>query len=62
MPLNGASVSIKGTDKGAVTDNEGRFVIKGTNVNTNSILVISFIGYETKEVSVSGQSNFFCEP
>lgn len=57
-PLNGASVSIKGTDKGAVTDNEGRFVIKGTNVNANSILVISFIGYETKEVAVSGQSNF----
>lgn len=49
--LAGASVRIKGTDKGTVTDATGHFVItapKGT------VLVISFLGEEVQEYKVTG--------
>ncbi|WP_169303380.1 SusC/RagA family TonB-linked outer membrane protein [Pedobacter cryophilus] len=53
--LPGASVTIKGTSKGAITDVEGRFVI---NVpSEQSILVISFAGMELKEVVVGQNVN-----
>jgi TonB-linked SusC/RagA family outer membrane protein len=50
--LVGVSVAIKGTTKGTQTDVGGNYSIEAAN---NTILVFSFVGYETKEVLVSGQ-------
>ncbi len=53
-PLPGASVIVKGTTNGMTTDFDGKFKL---NVSENEILVISFIGYKTKEVEYTGQRN-----
>ena len=49
--LPGASVMIKGTDEGVETDDEGNFTIEAQK---DQFLVIEYIGYETKEVKVTG--------
>ncbi len=49
-PVIGATVQIKGTLQGTVTDIEGRFALSAP---VNGTLVISFVGYQTKEMSVS---------
>ena len=49
----GASVQVKGTSQGTITDLDGKFAL---NVpNKNAILVISFIGYTTIEQKVDTQ-------
>lgn len=50
-PVPGALVLIKGTQKGTVTDIDGTFSIDATAGN---VLVVSFVGYTTKEVPVVG--------
>lgn len=50
----GASVLLKGTTVGTVTDLDGFFQISAP---TNGTLVISYIGYTTKEVPINGQKN-----
>lgn len=52
--LVGVSVAIKGTTKGTQTDVNGSYSIDAAN---NTILVFSFVGYETKEAVVSGQKD-----
>lgn len=47
-PIVGANVLVKGTSKGTITNLEGRFTLE--NVKNEKILVVSFIGYLTKEV------------
>ena len=48
-PIIGASVQVKGNGgTGAVTDLDGRFSISGV---TQGTLVVSYVGYETQEVS-----------
>ncbi|MET2986472.1 SusC/RagA family TonB-linked outer membrane protein [Aureibaculum conchae] len=50
-PLPGASVVVKNTTNGTSTDFDGNFSL---NVNDNATtLVISFVGYTTKEVAIS---------
>jgi TonB-linked SusC/RagA family outer membrane protein len=49
----GASVQVKGTTTGIAADLDGNFTIA---VPSNAILVISSIGYETKEVAVAGKT------
>lgn len=46
-PIIGASIQIKGTTRGAVTDVDGNFSL---SVPSNSILVISYVGMKTQEV------------
>lgn len=53
-PLIGASVVVKGTTKGAITDIDGKFSVDAPN--DAQMLVISFTGYETQEVII-GTSN-----
>ena len=48
-PVIGALVSIKGTQKGTVTDIDGNFSLESSVGQT---LVVSFVGYGTKEVLV----------
>lgn len=53
-PLVGATVLIKGTTEGALTDNEGKFSL--TASDPNGVLVVSYIGYTTTEVELGGRS------
>ena len=50
-PVIGASVLVKGTTTGAATDFDGRFTLKVPD--ENSILVISYVGCETREVAAN---------
>jgi len=53
IPLAGASVVLKGTTTGTQTDFDGNFSLD--KVPSNGTLVISYIGYAAKEVSVANQ-------
>lgn len=54
-PVIGANVMVKGTTTGSITDLNGEFVLG--NVPQSAVLVISYIGYLTKEVTVGQQSS-----
>src|SRR5690554_3000754 len=49
-PLLGASVLVKGTSVGTMTDFDGNYEIEAP---LNSILVFSYIGYQTKEIKAT---------
>ena len=51
-PVIGASVGVKGTTNGTITDFDGNFSIPG--VKKGDILQISYIGYTTKEIAWNG--------
>jgi TonB-dependent starch-binding outer membrane protein SusC len=51
--LPGASILIKGTATGTTTDIEGKFSL---TVEPNTVLVISYVGYLTREVTVQPNS------
>ncbi len=53
IPLAGASVVVKGSRTGAVTDFDGNYSIE---VATDAVLVFSYVGFKTIEVPVNGQS------
>lgn len=54
-PLIGVNVMIKGkTNTGTITDMDGRFSV---NCENRNILVFSYIGYVTQEVTVNGNSS-----
>ena len=52
-PLPGATVLVKGTTNGTVTDMNGKFSIQ---VKGNAVLVFSYVGYQTQEMSVKPNS------
>ena len=60
-PLIGAAVLVKGTDAGVITDLDGNYTI---TVAPGDVLTISYIGYQTKEVTVteSGEIDMILEP
>ncbi len=49
-PLPGVSVLVKGTKSGTQTDFDGKYTIRSTS---NQILIFSFIGMKTQEVTAS---------
>ena len=51
--LIGASVLVKGTTTGALTDAEGNYSV---NTEGGTILVFSYTGFSTKEVTIDGQT------
>lgn len=53
-PVIGASVKVKGTGTGVATDFDGKFTL---SVNPGATLVVSYIGYVTKEVKVGNQTS-----
>ena len=55
VPLPGASIVEKGTANGTQTDFDGNFSISVENPNT--VLVISYLGFATKEISLEGQNS-----
>ncbi|MBC3758088.1 TonB-dependent receptor [Hyunsoonleella sp. SJ7] len=50
LPLPGATVLIKGSTAGTTTDFDGNYII---TVSQGATLVFSFVGYATKEITVS---------
>lgn len=52
-PIIGANIKVKGGTTGTISDMDGRF--KLSVPKSSSVLVISFIGYATKEVTVGNQ-------
>ena len=53
-PVIGASVIVKGTSNGTVTDLDGKFEMP--NVPSGSRLEISYVGYRTQNIAVDGKS------
>ena len=60
-PVPGVNVVVRGTTKGAMTNNDGSYIIQ--DVPVGSVLEFSFIGYKTVEVTVGAQEvvNVFIE-
>ena len=52
--LPGASVMVKGTTSGTVTDLDGNYTLK--NVPSDAVLVVDYLGYLTQEINVAGQT------
>ncbi|WP_176954480.1 TonB-dependent receptor [Niabella drilacis] len=52
-PLYGATVAVKNTARMTTTGRDGRFQLR--DVEKEAVLVISYVGYTTLEVSVAGQ-------
>lgn len=55
LPLPGANILEKGTTNGTQTDFDGEFTISVSS--PNAVLVVSYLGFVNKEISVSGQSS-----
>lgn len=53
-PLPGVTVMIKGTTSGIITDASGQYSLP--NVPNNAVLVFSFVGMKTQEVTVTGKN------
>ena len=54
LPIIGASVKVKNARGGASTDENGQFTL---SASPNTVLVISFIGFTSKEITVGNQTN-----
>ncbi|TDN99048.1 TonB-dependent receptor [Sunxiuqinia elliptica] len=55
QPIPGATVVVKGTSHGVITDPDGNFQL--TNVEVGQTIVISFLGMTTKEIPITIQTN-----
>jgi iron complex outermembrane receptor protein len=53
QPLPGTSILVKGTSKGTSADADGKYIISAA---VGDILQFTFIGYETKNVKVTGST------
>lgn len=51
-PLPNVSVQVKGTARGAVTDEKGQFTVRA---ESGDVLVITSLGYEPKEITITSQ-------
>jgi len=54
LPLPGATIMVKGTTQGTTTDAEGNFSLP--KVSSKESLIISSVGYETREIAVRGKT------
>lgn len=55
QPVAKVSVVEKGTSNGTVTNEDGTFSLNV--INANATLVVSYVGFTTQEIAVSGRSN-----
>ena len=53
-PIIGATVKVQGSQKGAITDFDGKFSVEAAS---NATLTISYVGYETQNVKVGGKND-----
>lgn len=54
-PVIGANVVVKGTTNGIISDIDGNFTL---SVRSGDVLVISYLGYQTQEITVGRKTNF----
>lgn len=54
LPLPGATILIKGTTKGAISDFDGEFTI---DAKTGDILVVSYLGFITQEIKITNKTS-----
>ncbi len=52
-PLVGATVKVKGSKDGTITDLDGNFEL---DVDANAVLVVSYVGFKDREVAVRGRA------
>ena len=52
-PLVGATVKVKGSKDGTVTDLDGNFTL---NTSSDATLIISYVGYKDREIAVRGRA------
>ena len=55
-PIPGVNIVVKGSSSGTATDSNGKFTLKAPTSATT--LVVSFVGYSTQEVEISGKTDF----
>jgi len=55
-PVSFANVLFKNSTEGTITNDDGRFYMESDNTYTT--LLVSFIGYETKEVALTSKVNY----
>ncbi|MDT0622320.1 SusC/RagA family TonB-linked outer membrane protein [Croceitalea vernalis] len=53
-PLPGVNIVVKGTTNGVTSDFDGNYSI--SNVDSQGVLIFSYIGYATQEISIEGRS------
>jgi TonB-linked SusC/RagA family outer membrane protein len=53
-PLPGVSIIVKGTSIGTITDLDGNYTIQSNN--DTDVLVFSFLGFLSQEISINGRS------
>jgi len=58
QPLPGVTVLVKGTSTGTATNPDGQFQLRVANP-AQAVLMLSFIGFESQEVPVAGQTTSF---
>ncbi|MBS1662271.1 MAG: SusC/RagA family TonB-linked outer membrane protein [Bacteroidetes bacterium] len=54
VPLQGATILVKGTHASAMTDDKGNFVIEA---GSSATLAVSFVGYQSQEIPVKGRAS-----
>lgn len=54
-PLIGVTIQVQGTTNGTVTDMDGNFTL--SDVAPDGILEISYVGMESQEIAIDGQTN-----
>lgn len=57
-PVIGAAVKVKGTTVGTTTNLDGEFILKASK---GDVLIISYLGYESKEISISHLKTYTVE-
>lgn len=54
-PIIGANILESGTNNGTITNIDGEFIL--TVSNSNSVIVVSYIGYKTQEIGINNRDN-----
>ncbi|UMB54151.1 TonB-dependent receptor [Lutibacter sp. A64] len=54
VPLPGASILVKGTDNGTISDFDGNFILE--QVPLNATLIVSYVGFQTQNVALNGKT------
>lgn len=54
-PISGAAILVKGTTNGTLTDDDGNFSLMISDTG-NTSLIVSFVGYHTREIQVGSKT------
>lgn len=56
-PIVSASVSVKGSTNGTLTDLDGKFVLR--NLADNAVISVSYVGFIAQDLSIAGKSDLY---